>query len=104
MFSKRRTHEDYTIGWICALDIELTAARGMLDEEHDYCPLLGGQNHNVYTLGTIGEHNIAIACLPAGSNGKSAAATCAISLIRNFPHIRFGFIVGIGGGAPSLHK
>lgn len=27
-------HGDYTIAWICALPLELTASRAMLDEEH----------------------------------------------------------------------
>jgi hypothetical protein len=26
---------DYTVGWVCALPIELAAAQEMLDEEHD---------------------------------------------------------------------
>jgi hypothetical protein len=27
-------HDNYTIGWICALPTELTAAKAMLDEKH----------------------------------------------------------------------
>ncbi|KAF2399728.1 hypothetical protein EJ06DRAFT_530524, partial [Trichodelitschia bisporula] len=38
--TRRLRHEDYTIGWICALDIELAAPRKMLDEEHQ--PLCQG--------------------------------------------------------------
>ncbi|KAJ6145525.1 hypothetical protein N7470_009420 [Penicillium chermesinum] len=54
--------EDYTIGWICALPQELRAAIIVLDEIH---PDIRGLS-SVYTLGRIGEHNIAIACLPMG--------------------------------------
>ena len=28
------SHEDYTVGWICALPLEMTAAKAMLDETH----------------------------------------------------------------------
>jgi hypothetical protein len=30
----RLLHEEYTIGWVCVLPIELDAAAEMLDEEH----------------------------------------------------------------------
>jgi hypothetical protein len=57
--------EDYTVGWVCALPIELAAAAEMLDEEHS--DLSQGDNDtDLYTLGRIGEHNVVIACLPAG--------------------------------------
>jgi hypothetical protein len=26
--------EDYTVGWVCALSVELAAAKAMLNEEH----------------------------------------------------------------------
>jgi hypothetical protein len=70
-------HEDYTVGWICALpDVEMTAARAMLDETH---PDLSQPrtDPNTYCLGGIGEHNIAIACLPMGEIGNNAAAAAA---------------------------
>lgn len=34
----RLRSEEYTVGWICALDIELAVAKCMLDETHE--PLL----------------------------------------------------------------
>ncbi|KAN0085021.1 hypothetical protein V8E54_001488 [Elaphomyces granulatus] len=48
------TNNDYTVGRICALDIELAASQAMLDE---------------------------------------------LRLLRSFPKIRFGLMVGVGGGA-----
>jgi hypothetical protein len=30
--------DEYTVGWICALPVELAAAQEMLDEEHDAPP------------------------------------------------------------------
>jgi hypothetical protein len=59
---------DYTVGWVCALPIELTAAQEMLDEEHHDLPQ-NGENSNIYSLGRIGEHNVVLAGLPAGQTG-----------------------------------
>ena len=98
---QRRLHpEDYTVGWVCALPIELAAAAGMLDEEHQDLPQTDN-DPNLYTLGHIGEHNIVIACLPAGQTGNNSAAAAAVRMKLKFTSIRFGLMVGIGGGVPS---
>jgi hypothetical protein len=34
----RLTRKDYTVGWVCALPVELAAAQEMLDEEHQGLP------------------------------------------------------------------
>jgi len=94
------SHQDYTVGWICALPTELTAAMAMLDEEHSPLPQ-HPQDHNTYTLGRIAEHNVVIACLPAGQMGNNSAATVASHMQYSFGAIRLGLMVGIGGGAPS---
>ena len=94
------TNNDYTVGWICALQAELAASQAMLDEEHP--DLLQAENDtNAYTLGRIGCHNVVLACLPSGTTGICAAATAAKDLLRSFPKVRFGLMVGVGGGAPS---
>ena len=94
------TNNDYTVGWICALEAELAASQAMLDEEHP--DLLQAENDtNTYTLGRIGQHNVVLACLPLGTTGIGAAATAARDLTRSFPRVRFGLMVGVGGGAPS---
>ncbi|KAH8756780.1 hypothetical protein F5883DRAFT_164287 [Diaporthe sp. PMI_573] len=93
--------EEYTVGWVSALPLEMAAAKGMLDQVH---PNLSEQNpadHNSYVLGQIQGHNVAIACLPAGIYGTTTAATVAKDMLRTFKSIRFGLMVGIGGGAPS---
>lgn len=91
-------HEDYNVGWICALPIEMAAATAILDEIHTSLP--GHPNDvNTYTLGNIRQHNIVIACLP--SYGTSNAATVASDMRRSFPCIRLGLMVGIGGGVPG---
>ncbi|KAK7420625.1 hypothetical protein QQZ08_010317 [Neonectria magnoliae] len=48
-------------------------------------------------------HNVVIACLPAGIYGATSAATVAKDLLRTFKSVRFGLMVGIGGGAPSAN-
>jgi nucleoside phosphorylase len=94
------TNDDYTVGWICALEAELAASQAMLDEEHPELPQAENDT-NAYTLGQIGRHNVVLACLPLGTAGVSAAATVARDLLRSFPRVRFGLMVGVGGGAPS---
>jgi nucleoside phosphorylase len=94
-------HHDYTVGWICAVQTEYVVACEFLDEEHP--PLASPSPHdsNAYTLGRIGEHNVVIASLPKGKYGLTSAATVAKDMLRSFDSIRFGLMVGIGGGAPS---
>ncbi|RDW90049.1 uncharacterized protein DSM5745_01824 [Aspergillus mulundensis] len=92
--------EDYTVGWVSALPVELAAAAEMLDEEHPALPH-DPNDENIYTLGRIGCHNVVIVCLPAGRYGTTSAATAAIQMKAKFPAIRFGLMVGVGGGVPS---
>lgn len=96
------SHDDYTVGWICALPLEMAAAKLMLDAIHPSLPL-PSTDQNTYILGNIGEHNIVIACLPSGAYGTISAATVAMQLLFSFHSIRFGLMVGIGGGVPSSH-
>ena len=90
-------HEDYTIGWISPLKIEKTAALQMLDEEHQNLEQLPS-DHNIYNLGSIGGHNIVIAGLAMA--GSISAATVVAQMMTTFPNIRFGLLVGTGGGVP----
>ncbi|RBA12730.1 hypothetical protein FPRO05_04180 [Fusarium proliferatum] len=94
-----RTHDDYHVGWVCALPTEQTAAMAMLDHRHADLPKLTNDN-NAYTLGSIGKHYIVIACLPKGKTGNVSAATVATNMVSTFPNIRFCLMVGIGGGIP----
>ncbi|KAF9892981.1 hypothetical protein FE257_000573 [Aspergillus nanangensis] len=91
------SHADYTVGWVSAIPIEMAAANAMLDKVHPNLPSPQG-DENTYILGRIGNHNIAIACLPSGEYGISSAANVAAHLMSTFPAIRFGLMVGIGGG------
>ncbi|KAH8661810.1 nucleoside phosphorylase, partial [Ilyonectria robusta] len=94
-----RAHDDYTVGWVCALAKEQTAATAMLDAQHG--PLSKPvTDNNTYTLGSIDNHNIVIACLPFGRVGNNSSATVATQMVSTFPSIKFGLMVGIGGGIP----
>lgn len=96
---KRRSYEDYAVGWVCALPKEQAAAIAMLDQRHPDLPK-PTNDHNTYTLGSIGDHNVVVACLPMGKIGTNSAASVANQMIRTFPAIRVGLMVGIGGGIP----
>jgi nucleoside phosphorylase len=98
--ARRLRRDEYTVGWVCALPIELAAAQEMLDEEHDDLDQ-NANDSNIYTFGNIGKHNVVIACLPAGQMGTSSAAAVAVQMKSSFGAIRFGLMVGIGGGVPS---
>jgi hypothetical protein len=72
----RLAHHDYTVGWICALPQEQAAATVMLDELHENLANPIG-DHNTYTLGSIGSHNVVIACLPKGQIGHQLRRGCS---------------------------
>ena len=93
--------ESYTVGWICAVSTEYVAACEFLGQEHPPLPHAQPHDNNDYTLGQIGDHYVVIACLPDGEYGTSSAANVARDMVRTFPNLRFGLMVGIGGGAPS---
>ncbi|KAL4982508.1 hypothetical protein BDW68DRAFT_195264 [Aspergillus falconensis] len=92
------THDDYTVAWICPLEVEQIAAIQMLDCEHSRLPQ-PPNDHNVYTLGSINGHNIVIAGLHSPGNNPAAVV---VTQVRNtFKQLRFGLLVGIGGGVPT---
>ncbi|SCV35431.1 related to ankyrin [Fusarium fujikuroi] len=91
----------YTVGWICAITTEFVAARAFFDETHDPLETIADNDNNNYALGRIGKHNVVMAILPKSEYGTTSAATVARDMLRSFPNIRFGLMVGIGGGAPS---
>ena len=92
--------EDYTVGWICALPTEMTAAMAMFDDLYEELPQ-PPEDYNAYSFGRIGNHNVVATCLPAGVLGTTPAANVANQLRGSFPSIRIGLMIGIGGGVPS---
>ena len=97
--STRLAHSDFTIGWVCALPKEQTAATAILDYRYPDLPK-PPNDPNTYTLGAVGGHNIVIACLPKGRIGTNPAATVAAWMVSTFPLIKLGLMIGIGGGVP----
>ncbi|EXJ66752.1 uncharacterized protein A1O5_09947 [Cladophialophora psammophila CBS 110553] len=95
--------DEYHIGLICALRVEMVAATAMLDR--DYGIIKGERrDQNTYHAGIIHDHNVVIAGLPAGIDGLVAAANVAKDVIRTFHYLDFILLVGIGGGVPHLEK
>ncbi|GIJ83065.1 hypothetical protein Asppvi_001582 [Aspergillus pseudoviridinutans] len=93
-------HDDYTVAWICALPLEMAAAKAMLNKVHSPLPQ-PKTDHNAYTLGNVAGHNVVVACLPSGVYGTTSAATVLAHMLSTFPTLRFALMVGIGGGVPS---
>lgn len=92
--------EDYAVGIVCALPLELLAVRALFDQTHpDRQFSAADSNH--YALGRWGRHRVVAACLPDGEYGTNSAADVASNLRRSFPSVKFCFMVGIGGGVPS---
>ncbi|KAF5027130.1 hypothetical protein F66182_756 [Fusarium sp. NRRL 66182] len=99
-FENDPLYDRYTVAWICALHIEMAAARAMLDETHDHLPQPINDS-NSYILGRMQKHNVVIACLPAGQYGTVNAASVLTNMKSTFPKIRIGLMVGVGGGVPT---
>jgi nucleoside phosphorylase len=77
------------------LEVEQIAAIEMLDEEYKRLPQ-SSTDHNVYSLGSIAGHNIVIAGLHQLGNSPTVVAQMRMT----FPNLKFGILVGIGGGVP----
>jgi nucleoside phosphorylase len=88
----------FQVGWICPLEVEQIAAMEMLDEEHETLPQLNGDT-NIYSLGSINKHNVVIAGLPRA--GNCPAATVVTQMRMTFPNLKYGLLMGVGGGVPT---
>ncbi|KAB8276172.1 hypothetical protein BDV30DRAFT_224554 [Aspergillus minisclerotigenes] len=93
------SHDDYTIAWICALPLEMAAAKAMLEKTHESLPQPQA-DQNSYSLGEMSGHNIVLVCLPSGVYGTTSAATVLSQMLSTFSSIKVGLMVGIGGGVP----
>ena len=92
---------EFTVGWICALPLELTAAQGMLDEVYEDSDLeQNPRDTNKYSLGQIAGHKVVLTCLI--SAGTNHAGSAALHMQYTFERLKFILMVGIGGGIPNL--
>ncbi|TQV95483.1 nb-arc and tpr domain-containing protein [Cordyceps javanica] len=94
---KRFSRDDYKVAWICPLEVEEIAALEMLDEEHESLNV-PSTDSNIYHLGAINSHNVVIIGLPRP--GNCPAATVITQMKMTFPNLKYGLLVGIGGGVP----
>jgi nucleoside phosphorylase len=92
------SYRDYTVACICPMGVELAPVTALLDQSHP--GLATRRDLNSYTFGEIAGHNLVIAVLP--EIGTNAAAAVTTQLLNDFPSIRFGLLVGIGGGVPNI--
>lgn len=93
--------ENYTIAWICPIDMAYAAAKELLDEKHAGSELPPRNCDVDYTLGKIGVHYVVLALWPWRPLSARYAELEAIRLHRSFPNIKKKLIVGLAGGAPS---
>ncbi|KAK4223218.1 hypothetical protein QBC38DRAFT_517311 [Podospora fimiseda] len=99
------SRDDYTVGWICALPLEMAAAKSMLDNIHADLPTDPLSNDtNAYILGDLCRHNVVVACLPVGVYGTTSAAIVVTQMLATFRNIRLSLMVGIGGGVPNAKE
>lgn len=91
------------MAWIAPLAIEAAAALHILDEHHGIPARKPGQTL-VYHLGRMGDHNVAIACFPAGECGIGVAGAMATEMKRDLPNLEIGLLVGVGAGIPSVEN
>ncbi|PWY90333.1 purine and uridine phosphorylase [Aspergillus sclerotioniger CBS 115572] len=89
----------YTIGYICPTFTDFTAAQISLDEEHGLLKSPSHDDHNAYTIGRIGKHNVALTFV-TGSRTPSTT-TVATAMRITFPNLRIIFLVGAASGVPS---
>ncbi|EGX48820.1 hypothetical protein AOL_s00079g459 [Orbilia oligospora ATCC 24927] len=98
-----KSHCDYTVGWICALPKEQTAAILILDARHLDLPK-AQTDANAYILGSIGCHNVVITCLPMNCYGANQTARAAAQMLNTFSSVKITLMVGIGAGIPTKVK
>lgn len=98
--------DDYLVGWVCALPVEVAAAISTLDRIHDSLPLdqnLDDSNH--YILGSLQGHNVVLAYPNnIGSYGETSVASVVAQLHASFKSVRFLLMVGIAGGVPNTKE
>ncbi|KAJ6024682.1 hypothetical protein N7540_005479 [Penicillium herquei] len=92
--------EDYKVGIICALPKELLAIRALFDETHEGLRTVKEDTMH-YSLGRMGRHLVATACLPSGEYGTNSSSAAMQNMRRTFPQLESCLFVGIGGGVPS---
>jgi nucleoside phosphorylase len=100
-----RNRREFKVAITCALLSEAENVRSMFDKcwedkGKQYGKVEG--DHNIYTTGVIGKHNVILAHMPDMST--TSASAVAASLRSSFPGIRLALVVGICGVVPIHPK
>ncbi|OAP56539.1 hypothetical protein AYL99_09718 [Fonsecaea erecta] len=99
------SRDDYAIGWVCALPIEVAAAKAALDRVHDNLPLdRNSDDKNNYILGSLQGHNVVVAYPNSRLCGKTSVADVATQLHASYISVRFTLMVGIAGAVPDTKE
>ncbi|KAJ0129103.1 Uncharacterized protein HZ326_27801 [Fusarium oxysporum f. sp. albedinis] len=91
----------FEIAIICALPLEADAIEALFDHYWDGDGLLvrkAAGDHNAYSTGVIGCHNVVLVRMPG--MGKVHAAAAASNCRASFPNIKIALLVGLCGVAP----
>ncbi|KAI4206210.1 MAG: hypothetical protein LQ348_001037 [Seirophora lacunosa] len=96
------SRDDYAVGWVCALPIEVAAAKATLDRVHDNLPPdRNSDDNNNYILGSLQGHNVLVAYPDSGVCGKTSVAEVATRLHASYTSVRLNLMVRITGGVPD---
>lgn len=99
------SRDNYAVGWICALPIEVAAATAALDRVHDNLPPdWNSDNNNNYILGSLQGHNVVIAYPNSGVYGKTSVVDVATQMRASYTSVRFSLVVGIAGAVPGTKE
>ncbi|KAL4736661.1 nucleoside phosphorylase domain-containing protein [Aspergillus similis] len=90
---------DYQVACITVIPDEYAAFKLMFDLTHERPIGIDRRDPNHYEFGEVAGHNVVLC--PAARSGTNNAAITATDLRRTFPGLRFGLLVGIGGGVPN---
>ena len=81
--------------------MEYDVAQTFLDEVYKGPHNISPYDSNQYVLGRIRKHYIVVAVMLDKEYDIPSTASVVTQMLRSFPNIRVGLLVGIGGGAPS---
>ena len=96
------SREDYVVGWLCRLPVEVAAAKAALDRVHDNLPTdQVSDGNNSYILGNLQGHNVVVAYPKV--YGESSLADVNAQLHASYPSVQFKLMVGIAGGVPDTN-
>ena len=94
------SREDYAVGWVCRLPVEVAAAKAALDHVHDDLPTnQNSDGSNNYILGELEGHNVVVAYPKV--YGTSSLGEVIAQLHESHPCVRFNLMVGIAEGVPD---